>query len=650
MIPEISLQDYLNHIWPPLPQSLGGQADNILEILDDNGTIDITSDRWVAFPVDPAQATDQEGAVFQGLTTIFNAVIAAAQQIDSSLEQTFGFIVNGNVDMYSDRGVSSQPDGFNKIYMKTQEKDQSEQREEGTGDVVKQNAGGKPPQNERYHVYDLANLHQFKLGDVEKDENDDFAKLVHDMEQILALDPCRRFTFGTTIGNCTNRLWFLSRATLLRTKPFDFMKDRRQLVRIFLSLAFSSHRMGWDSTITFSHVDSFGQRQYLIKIKDQSYTTVDVLSDTAADSPLGRATRVWRVKDSSAKIRVLKDVWLESDRLEEHKIREAILADAKALNEEDGYDAQLDKRMLRPMAYWRVPVVSRSGTAAVDQVFENYNQQQVSPHHRYHYRIVFEQCATTIHEIIAFSALYVLHSAGWVHRDISSGNVYEFDHDHTGFIGDFEYDTRTYGTPFFMAAETLVHGYLFTPGNRKLKHKQIDFDLVKKRVSKTRVAVPIIPFARNPLHDLESVWWIIVYVLFFNDDDSKNSNDPMRRQTPMHELFHGRLDVSERGVFLRDFNRLPDAQSYLSPSFGPAMEIFTELADVLTTAYTHSEKKYPAGIDDQYFMVHNDFLDPLLSEEYMDSLRHYFDPTSKVERTAKRSRIPMSQGLNGYKR
>ncbi|KAJ3984890.1 hypothetical protein F5890DRAFT_1553642 [Lentinula detonsa] len=63
--------------------------------------------------------------------------------------------------------------------------------------------------------------------------------------------------------------------------------------------------------------------------------------------------KVWKVKDSNAKIRVLKDVWLESDRLEEHKIREAILADAMALNEED---AQLEKRMLRPMAYWRVPV------------------------------------------------------------------------------------------------------------------------------------------------------------------------------------------------------------------------------------------------------------------------------------------------------
>ncbi|KAJ3737503.1 hypothetical protein DFJ43DRAFT_969352, partial [Lentinula guzmanii] len=163
---------------------------------------------------------------------------------------------------------------------------------------------------------------------------------------------------------------------------------------------------------------------------------------------------------------------------------------------------------------------------------------------RYHYWIVFEQCATTIHDernlsnvfraiVEVVKALYVLHSAGWVHRDINSGNVYWFDRDHTGLIGDFEYATR-------MSDRGQHNGCTLRPTSLS-RFSEIDFDLVKKSVSKTRVAVPIIPFAHNPLHDLESVWWIIVYVLFLNDDDSKNSNDPMRRQTTMHKLFHGRL-------------------------------------------------------------------------------------------------------------
>ncbi|KAJ3998641.1 hypothetical protein F5050DRAFT_1743799 [Lentinula boryana] len=746
MIPEISLQDYLDHVWPSLPQSLENQVDNILRILEDNATIDVPNDRWVAFPVDPANANREEGEVFQGLTTIFNAVTAAAKQIDSSLEQTFSLIIDGHVAMYSDRGASSRPDGFNKLY--TEDQKQTERKE--AGDISK-------AKNKRYSVYDLANPHQFKLRDRQNDEDDDFGKLVYDMEQILALDPCRRFTFGTTIENRTTRLWLLSRATLLRTKPFDFIKDRRQLVVIFLSLAFSAmNQTGWDPTIKLSHLDKSGQRQYEIKLNDNSYTTVDVLSDSAADSPLGRATRVWKVKDSSGKIRVLKDVWPESDRLEEHKIRETILADAKALNkrEEHSYDAQLEKRMLRPMAYCRVRVggeeddtgavmlrsfdlskaqmvylitpkapspvekqsvgmsmptdkdsASHSETVAglcqnSDGIQQSNNphprrrmlrgfsavdtHQQESLHHRYHYRIVFEQCATTIYDeqslgnifraiVEVVKALYVLHLAGWVHRDISGGNVYWFNDGETGLIGDFEYATRMAdrgghnvrtGTPFFMAMETLSNGYLFTSSKRNLDddlQTEIDFDLVKlKNDGKIRAAVgPIVPFAYNPLHDLESVWWIIVYILFFNEDAINGSNDPTYRQIKMQELFHGRIDVTDRELFFRDFNRLQDAQDYLSPSFRPALEVLTELAEILNTAYTNSEKTYPTEIDNRYFKVHNNFLKPLLSGEYVDSLanirlvRVKESPrkrtTSEVGRPTKRSRTSMSRSLNGYK-
>ncbi|KAJ3739995.1 hypothetical protein DFH05DRAFT_1406212, partial [Lentinula detonsa] len=99
-------------------------------------------------------------------------------------------------------------------------------------------------------------------------------------------DPCRRFTFGTTIENRATRLWLLSRVTLLRTKPFDFIKvglcvhfsdcwfygrDRRQLVVVLLSLAFSAmNQTGWDPTIKLSHLDKSGQRQYEIKINNNS--------------------------------------------------------------------------------------------------------------------------------------------------------------------------------------------------------------------------------------------------------------------------------------------------------------------------------------------------------------------------------------------
>ncbi|KAF9069419.1 hypothetical protein BDP27DRAFT_1265073, partial [Rhodocollybia butyracea] len=338
------------------------------------------------------------------------------------------------------------------------------------------------------------------------------------MDQILAYDPSRRFTFGTTIENRTMRLWFMSRATLLKTESFDFIKDRERLVRLFLSLAFSSPtEMGWDPTITFSHLEN-GRRQYQIIVDGETYTTVSILSDSAADSPLGRATRVWKVVDKDGNTRVLKDVWLDFDRQDEQEIRCAILDDVRELDKRNGsiYAEELEKRMLTILSSWRVTVDNtnkvKDDTTAImlrdqDQPAEArpttrgksslqksttgprrtllINSRNENDHRlvgncrRYHYRVVFQECATPLYDERSLGnalsavedvvkALYVLHSAGWVHRDISGGNVYSYGT--IGLLGDFEYarhhsdegihNVRT-GTPFFMAAEALAHAYLF---------------------------------------------------------------------------------------------------------------------------------------------------------------------------------------------
>ncbi|KAE9395583.1 hypothetical protein BT96DRAFT_861761, partial [Gymnopus androsaceus JB14] len=111
--------------------------------------------------------------------------------------------------------------------------------------------------------------------------------------------------------------------------------------------------------------------------------------------------------------------------------------------------------------------------------------------------------------------LVILYNAGWVHRDLSAGNVYWYAEGSRGLLGDFEYtklrasdiahEIRSkwpLGTPYFMAAETLSHAYLFQP-------RPLDVSAPNNKKP------PPPPFAYNSLLDLESVWWILMYVLFF---------------------------------------------------------------------------------------------------------------------------------------
>ncbi|KAF9069420.1 hypothetical protein BDP27DRAFT_1265073, partial [Rhodocollybia butyracea] len=149
-----------------------------------------------------------------------------------------------------------------------------------------------------------------------------------------------------------------------------------------------------------------------------------------------------------------------------------------------------------------------------------------------------------------------------------------------------------------MAAEALAHAYLFTEG------------------STTKGT----PFAYNPLHDLESVWWLIVYMLFFNDDVASPSLQPQERQTSMNRLFHGRLHDNQRFAFLKTPELLRAAKAHLSPTFGPAFTIIESLSKTLTAAYEASEKTFPE-IDPKSFLIHTEYLQSLLEVTLREPLK-----------------------------
>ncbi|KAJ3844024.1 hypothetical protein F5878DRAFT_193879 [Lentinula raphanica] len=701
MIPEISVDFFLEKILPPLPSSLIDKIDSVLKSLESQDAINVKQNRWTAFSVDPAVTAGhsnvygREPVVFQPLATIFEQVVAAAKQIDGALQQTFGLFVTGTTPIYSDRGAGdSRPDGFNRLLVS--------------------------PESKNDCVYDIANPYQFKLGNSVGKIKDDVGKLIYDMTQILSLDPCRRFTFGTTIEDCSTRLWFLSHATLLKTKPFDFMR----LVHLFLSLAFATPtKMGWDPTITFDHMSNANRRQYKIEVNGKSYTTLQILSDIAADSPLGRATRVWKVEDDDeGNFHVLKDVWLDHSRTEEHLIREEILKAVEGLEDGKRFAEQLKKYMLTPIAYGKVRVdglpddttdvmlagylpvedemvplkppvtvpsrntrqstgmslpsdrdaISSPGVKADESVEPSSEMplprrafldgplkeggNMLRHHRRYHYRVVFKEYATTLYEekscdnifhAIAdvVKALWIIHKAGWVHRDISGGNVYWYQKEQVGLIGDFEYaraitggahhDVRT-GTPFFMAAETLAQMYQFDDEQLSdtdeedsppdfgdtWAHKQPVWD----PIAPAQVSGNTVAFYHNPLHDLESVWWIIIYLFFFNDDEGSHSDDSDARQCQMERLFNGELENLARFMFLKEPDGLDKARRYLSDSFESAFDLLDKLRKILKSAYRkfESTKTFPNKINNPHFFIHKKLLKVVLENSV------YIQPLSKI--------------------
>ena len=139
-----------------------------------------------------------------------------------------------------------------------------------------------------------------------------------------------------------------------------------------------------------------------------------------------------------------------------------------------------------------------------------------------------------------------MHRLGWVHRDISYGNILVVGG--RGKITDLEYakeetDVSTIhgirtvrlsarwrlsvsnclliqGTAYFMSVEVDRHGYLHRPKRAVLKINSdwddIDFHNIIEVPTEGGVPdtkLTYIPFRHNPLHDLESVLWLCIYLL-----------------------------------------------------------------------------------------------------------------------------------------
>ncbi|KAI6106368.1 hypothetical protein EDD16DRAFT_1745599 [Pisolithus croceorrhizus] len=319
--------------------------------------------------------------------------------------------------------------------------------------------------------------------------------------------------------------------------------------------------------------------------KDLVYLTTRVIVDYIADALSGRKTRVFEARIESpngtllkdAELIVLKGTWRDYGRDYEDITFEQIFAD---LRKPKGpkQEEEAKKHFLTVLAAGNVmlpvhevpkekPIRSGEGLRPTFPFVPCSAERSKVPH-RAHSRLVFKEVCQPIYELrgldTAFEtlegvrkALEFLHSVDWVYRDVSGGNVLRWGE--LGKLADLEYakrlDSNTThkvrtGTLDFMACEVKVQKYLFTDSNA------LDEDFMLEE------QIPL-SFKFNPLHDMESIWWIATWILYYHvgEEGCQLSSDQIKC---FLELFPGQLD-SRTSAFLAPLTDVVLPISFHSP-------------------------------------------------------------------------------------
>ncbi|KAI0916492.1 hypothetical protein AcV5_002972 [Taiwanofungus camphoratus] len=658
LAPQITVDFFLENILPPLPKEL--DVDEVVTALKERGHITHLN-RWDGFAIDPADSIEHEGKTFAPLEVMANAIAEVAASltgVDSVLEfQNNPHLGPSWVDS------RSRPDGYFVL------------RDRRSG-IRWADIGVSC----EYHKW------------VEMDtERDNVQKVIWSMEHCMRDDPRRRFTFGLTIEDTQMKLWFCSRAGLLVSEPFNFIEEHATVTCIFLSFLYAEqHDMGWDPTMTYVkdregriQYHSDGTPRYDITVRTPQteeviYRTTKVLSDAGADVPLGKGTRVWEAKkvvddEECGEPVALKDSWVNNDRDREgdlfaslrdsapsELIRESI--DTRFLTVLHHGDVYIhgeadETRIVMPRGvdipkecprYDLFVPISMDERPPIGHYLtpEEYKARihRTPPtyHSRAHYRIVFKEICQPLHKITSLAlvlkvlshivhALQLMHNSGWVHRDISVGNIL-VDKDGNGRLGDLEYAQKMgqpsspeccMGTAGFIAAEVSLQDYLSIREPTNHASSSSDEDETdtssagngdknnirsiltaprKRRVRKIDANEwPHWEFRYNPLHDLESVWWVAVYFLFKRKMVRDSGEDPVyKEQLEVQRRYANKLfyDKTERFRVMTCANIFSDKLHCLNSLAWKFGQVLENLRQRLARCYCEAEQlEHLAAID-----------------------------------------------------
>ena len=138
----------------------------------------------------------------------------------------------------------------------------------------------------------------------------------------------------------------------------------------------------------------------------------------------------------------------------------------------------------------------------------------------------------------------------------------------------------------FMAVEVESQRYLFLPDP---EDPQSDTSRPDVRTLLPKLPPP--PFVANPLHDLESAWWIVIWILFHHTDKESPTQQADAQLKFYNEVFPGRICQTPRLFFFsQNYSDTGDkAYDTLSETYNKKCYLFQGLAKVLVSYYKRLE-------------------------------------------------------------
>ncbi|KAL4062375.1 hypothetical protein J3A83DRAFT_4110133, partial [Scleroderma citrinum] len=441
-----------------------------------------------------------------------------------------------------------------------------------------------------------------------------------------------------------------------KSPEFKLTEDCWMYIRVMLSLMFATEEeLGYDPTIQ-RRLDPEADRVCLVyEVDGHYYKTQKAIFDHRSLCKTGRATRVWEVIEVASfdKLQllegshtvVLTDVWLDAGSMTEGNIQREIFADLekianalKAGEEPKGFTGMDDesKQMLQKCLLaqdWHqyfLTLVCKWQGMALKEVTDaaepdstlfgtppatvrlsflphadlsrmslsqpsdllSHKKKTFNRHClKRQSRVVFKQVCMALHDVTALQLMFL---AGWVHRDISSGNLYWFkgnDGEVRGVLADLEYARHFRPSDGKGSLDPkMIHLYIpVAPLQKKLLDLLVgntspSNDLLMGNISTSNHHFVV----HNFECDVGSIFWLLLWTLLVCFPCNLDSNEERSEFTGiLSKIFQDTSICSPRHeeVFSQVGILCNLLARFLAPQLKPLQVSLDALCNVLVTGY-----------------------------------------------------------------